>query len=185
VRLFVAVNLPDAVRRAIWETAAPLRESGLPVRWVASDGVHLTIKFLGEVADRREPEIVQGLTHAAEGARRFTLPIAGFGAFPTPTRPRVVWVGCEAVPPLELLQHRVEREMETLGFPIEGRPFRPHITLGRVSRDGRPSDFSDFPRALEALRYAGEATVESLDLMQSTLAPAGARYARRHGIVLG
>jgi 2'-5' RNA ligase len=111
--------------------------------------------------------------------------IAGFGAFPAPERARVVWVGCEPVPPLELVQHRTEQEMERIGFPLEGRPFHPHLTLGRAKRDARPSDFRDFAAALDALSVAGKVPVSTVDLMQSTLTPHGARYTRRHAVPLG
>lgn len=180
MRLFVAINLPHEIRQGVWEAVAPLRAQPYPIRWVPPESLHLTLKFLGEAAPEREPEIVEAVEAAVRGARRFTLPIAGFGVFPSPTQPRVVWAGCEAVPPLELLQHGVEQAMERLGYPVEGRSFRPHLTLGRVRRGTRPSAVSGLARALEDLQYAGEAEVESLDLMQSTLTPKGARYTVRH-----
>jgi 2'-5' RNA ligase len=180
VRLFLAVNLPDAVRSAIWDAAAPLRNAELPVRWVEPEGLHLTLKFLGEVSDNREAEIVAGLNAAVHGAKPFALEIAGFGAFPTPGRPRVVWAGCEAAPALELLQDRVEREMHALGFPLEGRPFHPHITLGRVRKRVRPRDVPDLEDALAALSCHEVVTVQSVDLMQSTLRPSGAEYSVRY-----
>lgn len=184
MRLFIAVNLPDHVRRGAWDTAAPLRAKRYPVKWVDTDALHVTVKFLGDVSDEREPAVVQALTAAALGAKRFSLAIDGFGAFPTVRRPRVVWVGCDAAPPLELLQHRVEQEMDRLGFPLEGRPFHPHITLGRAKRDARPGDFAGFESDLEVLHYAAEVTVDSIDLMESTLTPRGARYTRRHAVPL-
>ncbi len=180
MRLFVAINLPADVRRAVWEAAAPLRARGFPIRWVPPESLHLTLKFLGEVAEARAPEIAQGITRAVGDARRFTLPIAGFGAFPTVTRPRVVWVGCDAVPPLELLQHRLEQEMAAVGFAVEGRLFRPHLTLGRAQRDARRGALAAFAAALDPLEFAGEALVESVDLMQSQLSRAGAQYTLRH-----
>lgn len=185
MRLFVAVNLPEAVRREIWETAAPLRRRGFPVRWVDSDGIHLTLKFLGEVPEDREPEICKGLQAAVRGGKTFTLQLAGFGAFPTPQRPRVVWLGCEAAPPLEILQHRVEQEMEQLGFPVEGRAFRPHLTLGRARSGARSSDTARLPAALEQLDFAATVPVTSVDLMESRLAPGGASYTRRCAVPLG
>lgn len=180
MRLFVAINLPTDVRRAVWEAAAPLRAQAFPIRWVPRESLHLTLKFLGEVPDARSPEIAQGITRAVGDARRFTLPLAGFGAFPTAARPRVVWVGCEAVPPLELLQHGVEQEMAALGYAVDGRPFRPHLTLGRAQREGRRGAFAAFAAAMDPLDFAGEALVESVDLMQSRLSRGGAQYTVRH-----
>ena len=184
VRLFIAINLPPDLRQRLWEAAQPLRAAGYPVRWVAPEGVHLTLKFLGEVKPDREPQVVAGIGMAVQGARRFTLPVGGFGAFPSLSNPRVVWAGGEPVPALELLQHRVEQEMERLGFPLDGRAFHPHLTLGRAQRDARASAFGDLEDRISALAFAEEATVESVDLMESQLARDGARYTRRHAAPL-
>src|SRR6059058_4047497 len=83
---------------------------GLPVKWVRGEGLHLTLKFLGDVADEREPELAAALTRAAAGARGLALALGGFGVFPDFRRPRVVWVGIAPEPGLEILQHRVEQE---------------------------------------------------------------------------
>ena len=185
MRLFVAVNLPDDVRRALWEAAEPVRRPNPPVRWVEPNAVHFTLKFLGDVEAGREPAVRQAIDAAVAGARRFTLRIDGFGVFPNASRPRVIWAGCEAAPQLEVLQHRVEQEMERLGFPIEGRPFQPHVTLGRA-RDGAPGDrMAAVAAAVERLQFAADVTVMSVDLMESQLSPTGARYSRRHAAVLG
>lgn len=184
VRLFIAVNLPPDLRRRIWEAAEPLRAAGYPVRWVAPDGIHVTLKFLGEVAPAREAEILAAMGAAVQGAKPFQLPMGGFGAFPAASRPRVLWAGCEPVPPLELLQHRVEQEMERFGFPVEGRAFHPHLTLGRVQRDAHPGAFSDLEERLGRLEFSGEAMVESVDLMESRLARDGAQYTRRQAVPL-
>jgi len=180
MRLFIAINLPPELRRRLWEAAEPLRSAGYPVRWVAPDGIHLTLKFLGEVAPDREPQVVAAIGVAVQGARSFTLPVSGFGVFPSLSRPRVVWAGCEPVPALELLQHRVEQEMERLGFPLEGRAFHPHLTLGRAQREARAGAFRDLGERMDGLAFTGELLVESLDLMESQLARDGARYTRRH-----
>lgn len=180
MRLFLAVNLPPDLRQAAWEAAAPLRQRGYPVKWVAAEALHITVKFLGEVAPHRVHDVVAALEAAASGARRFALWVSGFGAFPNERHPRVVWLGCEAAAPLELLQHRVEQEMDRIGFALEGRPFRPHITLGRVRREAHQREFTGFSEDLAALQYSSEAVIESLDLMESTLTPKGARYTVRH-----
>lgn len=184
MRLFIAINLPADVRETLWEVAAPLRSAQYPIRWVAAESIHLTLKFLGEVDAAREDEIAGGIAAAVRGARPFPMPVGGFGAFPSPQRPRVVWAGLEPVPPLELLQHRMEQEMERLGFPTEGRPFRPHLTLGRVKRDARGAALEGLATDLDALVYETEVSVESVDLMQSTLTRQGAQYTCRHAVAL-
>ena len=180
VRLFVAVNLPEVLRASLWSASEPLRAAGYPVRWVQAEGLHLTLKFLGEVAVSREAQILAAVDSAVRGAKPFSLGLDGLGAFPTVARPRVLWIGCEAAPPLELLQHRIEQAFAEIGFPVEGRPFHPHLTLGRARRDARPREFAGLERTLTELDVHGELLVSSIDLMESVLHSSGARYNRRH-----
>ena len=105
--------------------------------------------------------------------------------FPDQRRPRVVWVGVEPVPALELLQHRVEQAFTPLGFPTEGRPFQPHLTLGRATRDARPEAFRGLADALAGLELAETVLVEAVDLMASTLQRGGAVYHVRRSERLG
>ena len=176
----MALNLAPALREALWAAAAPIREGGFPVKWVSGDGIHVTLKFLGDVEDEREGDLVAALRRAAVGARALSLALEGFGAFPDPERPRVVWAGIAPEPALEILQHRVEQEFAPLGFPTEARAFRPHVTLGRAARDARPRDFAGFAEALGGLAFTRTALVGALDLMRSTLQPGGAVYQVRH-----
>ena len=180
MRLFVALNLPSSVRDALWAATAPLRDLGLPVKWVRGDGIHVTLKFLGDVEDQREGELRGALSRAVAGAHALPLALAGFGVFPDFRRPRVIWTGIAPEPALEILQDKVEREFTPLGFPTEARAFRPHVTLGRASRDARPAAFADLESALGRLSFAETALVDSVDLMQSTLQSGGAVYHVRH-----
>src|SRR5439155_237175 len=152
------------VREALWAATARARDLGLPVKWVRGEGVHLTLKFLGDVADEREPELAAALTRAAAGARGLALALGGFGVFPDFRRPRVVWVGIAPEPGLEILQHRVEQEFAPLGFPTEARAFRPHVTLGRTSRDARPAALTGLEEALGRLEFAETALVRAQEL---------------------
>jgi 2'-5' RNA ligase len=95
----------------------------------------------------------------------------------------VIWLGCESAPPLELLQHAVEREYAALGFPLEGRPFQPHLTLGRA-RPRAKGGMRGLDALLEATAFEAVWDVSAVDLMESTLSPAGARYAVRHRVAL-
>ena len=184
MRLFVAINLPDTLRHDIWTATAALREAGFPVRWTDESVLHLTLKFLGEADSSQLTEITGALDKVVDGNRSFVLPFGGFGAFPSVERPRLIWVGCEGVPPLELMQHGLEVGMERLGFPVEGRPFRPHLTLGRVHKDARPGAFRGLGKILEGLEYAGACTVASVELMESRLGPGGARHQPVHSVRL-
>lgn len=176
MRLFVAVNLPAEERRRAWDAAEPLRSARLPVRWVGEDALHLTLRFLGEVGEDRVAPIAEALRGAVGGARSFAVTLGGVGAFPSVARPRVVWLGVERHPALELLANDVELALQAFAFEPELRPFSPHLTLGRVERGARPAVFRDFARLAEAISYEGMTTVESVDLMRSTLGPHGAAY---------
>lgn len=181
--MFVAVNLPEELRRTIYEATASLRAGGARVRWVDTAAMHITLKFLGEVSAERVADVEGALERAAAGMRGFSLVIEGAGAFPSADRARVVWVGCEAAPPLELLQHGIEREYAALGYPVEGRPFRPHVTIGRARSDAR-GGVRGLASRLEAVEVTGEFVVRSVDLMESTLSRTGAHYAVRRAVDL-
>ena len=176
MRLFVAINFPETLRRGLWSATESLRAGGLPVRWVQPDAMHVTLKFLGEVADDRQKELAAALDRATASSRAVTVTVAEFGAFPDPRRPRVVWAGVSPEPGLELLQHRVEQEFGPLGFPPDGRPFRPHLTLGRAERDARASAFRDLENLLGGVAFAETVTVASLELMRSLPTRGGAHY---------
>jgi RNA 2',3'-cyclic 3'-phosphodiesterase len=178
--LFVALNLPDGVRRALWAAAAPVRELGLPLKWARPEGIHVTLKFLGEVPDAREPELRAALGRVAAGGRALSLVLGGFGAFPGLERPRVIWAGLEPDRALELLQHRVEQEFVPLGFPSEGRPFRAHVTLARAARGARPRSCDRLEETLIGLRYQETTLIGAVDLVQSVLQSGGAVYQIRH-----
>lgn len=108
-----------------------------PVRWVRGDALHVTVKFFGEVVTDQVDAVREALRAATRNTPVLPFAPGELGAFPSLRRPRVLWAGYESEAALELLAHRVEQRADALGFPVEGRPFRPHVTLGRV-RDGVP-----------------------------------------------
>ncbi|MGH7608219.1 MAG: RNA 2',3'-cyclic phosphodiesterase [Gemmatimonadales bacterium] len=181
MRLFIALNLPDDVRRPLWDALGPLRATPLPVRWVSQDNIHVSLKFLGEVDEGREPALRDALRAAAQraGGKGITLQVGGFGAFPDVRRPQVLWAGVEPDPALELLQHEVERAFAPLGFATDARPFRPHLTLGRARRTARPRAFQALAATMAALEFTATTVVADLDLMQSRLQPDGPQYVLR------
>jgi 2'-5' RNA ligase len=175
MRLFAALPVPEPAREEIAALLARLRSSDLPVRWVGDEGLHVTLKFYGEVAPDRLEVIEESVRLAARGAGPLPLRLDELGAFPSVQHARVLWLGLEGPPALELLQDRMERAGEAIGCPPEGRPFRPHVTLGRV-REGHRIPVN----ALE------EYTVERLPLLceelvlyESLLASQGPRYEPR------
>ena len=177
MRLFAAVPLPEPARGEVTELLGRLRESPLPVRWVKDEGVHLTLKFFGEVVPERLEVIEEAVRFAASGTGPLSLHLAELGAFPNPARPKVLWLGLESPPGLELLQDRLERNGEAIGFPPEGTPFHPHVTLGRVREGQRcPSRaFAEFAGAYERLAFL----VNEVVLFESILTAKGPRYEAR------
>jgi len=184
VRLFVAVNLPEQERRAAYEATAPLRHGDVPVKWVQEASLHLTLKFLGEVAPERADAIAVALDAAVGTARPFAVNLGGVGAFPSMARPRVVWLGVETHPALELLANDVEKALRPFGFEAELRPFQPHITLGRAKQGAKPAAFGKFEKLAGRVSYEAVVPVRSVDLMESELRPDGAVYTLRHAASL-
>ena len=180
MRLFIALTPPPTVQREVWDAFAPLRARPLPVKWVSPEHVHLTLKFLGDVTPERQPEIVGALASAAQGTKTLALVVRGAGAFPNARAPRVVWAGIEPDPAIEILADRVERSCTPLGFPPEGRPFRPHLTLGRAERDARARDWAGVAELLDGLAVDASAVLDGVDLVSSELRRGGSVYHRIH-----
>jgi 2'-5' RNA ligase len=135
MRLFAALPIAEPARGEIAKLLARLREPGWPLRLVHDHGLHLTLKFFGEVPSGRLEVIEEAVRAAVPGTGALHLQLSEVGGFPSEQRPRIVWVGLDGPPGLELLQDRLERRAEAIGFPLEGAPFRPHVTLARV-REG-------------------------------------------------
>lgn len=177
MRLFIALDLPAAVRDEL--AAAQRRLRGQPVRWSAPASMHLTLQFLGETAESLVAPLLAGLEAIAAPAIRLRL--EGLGAFPNPARARVIWAGVAGdTAALSELQQRVLTVTEPLGFEPERRPFRAHLTLGRVRQDTRPEQLRTLAAALAATPPPAPLAWEAGRpiLFQSTLTPQGAIYRR-------
>lgn len=174
MRLFIAINFPDDVRSALYAATAPLRAAAPDVRWVDAPRIHLTMKFLGEHPESAVPPLVEMLAGIASRYNPISLELGGLNAFPNLRRPRVVWLGVKADPKLELVHHDVESACAALGHPIEGRAYRPHVTLGRV-RD-RPVDPTRIAAAARGIVYEATVQAEALDLMVSEHIDGAPRY---------
>jgi 2'-5' RNA ligase len=177
-RLFVAIDLGEAARRALGEAQVVCQQANLPVRWVDPAGAHLTLKFLGET-DRAQVAPIGAALRAVAGRHWPLLLHTGApGAFPNPRRPRVLWLGLTgALDQLAALQLDVDEALAALGFPRETRPFSPHLTLGRVREGARPPDTAILAATFAEIRDdAAPLPVESIRLMRSELGRGGARY---------
>ena len=174
-RCFVAVSLADPARSAVVEYLAGLRPAVPGVGWARPEQLHLTLKFLGNVAPARIPALGARLADAVGGIPACTAEVAGVGAFPNLARPQVLWVGVRA-PSLAALADAVEASCAAEGFERETRPFRPHVTLGRVRERGRraPPELALLGR--DGDRAFGTSPLREVTLFRSVLGSGGARH---------
>jgi len=175
LRLFIAARPPDSVRRGLSDLLQLLVTGGDGVKWVRSDSIHLTLKFLGSVDEAMVGAINDAAAGCARGVGEIELSVGGVGAFPDMRRPRVVWVGLAGqIQRLESVAAALEEACFSLGFPKEGRAFRPHLTLGRV-RDRLPVETI---KKIEQSKNVmlGDMVVDAIELIKSDLQPSGAVY---------
>jgi len=188
IRAFIAIDLPADIHKRLDEVIARLRKTleDIPVRWVQGDNIHLTLKFLGDVSVANVDMIKSVLQIESARHPTFEVSVGGIGAFPTPHRPRVIWIGVEAPAELSVLQVGIENEMARLGYPREDRQFSPHLTLGRVSRNASSADIHAIAKALDSNKvgFLGVATVAEICFYKSTLNPSGAVYTRLYAAPL-
>jgi 2'-5' RNA ligase len=171
MRAFIAILIPDEIRKKL---AQPRDEKLVlgEVRWVAEENLHLTLKFLGEVEEKKVADVIAALERAASRHPPMTLVAHGLGFFPNLRSPRVFWAGLEPNPTLSALSADVERECAALGFEKEDRPFSGHITLARIRgrvKVARESISSETP-------HFGDWPVREIVLVESKLSPKGAQY---------
>lgn len=185
MRLFFAIELGDRVLDLLDRETAPLRAEAPDVAWTSREKRHLTLKFLGDVPDGAEAPLIEAVERVASRQRPLEMSIGGIGAFPNFGRARVVWIGVDQEPRLELLHHDLEVACEESGFEVEGRPFRPHITLARIRTPLDVGRARSLARVARSVRVQATELVEHMTLFQSTLAPSGACYRRIHAATLG
>jgi len=189
VRAFIAIELPIFLQDAIQTATAGLRKtlgSDL-IRWTPPHNVHLTLKFLGDVSPVNVDILKQMLTMESAQHPAFDLRVEGIGSFPTPKRPRVLWVGLNAPAALSSLAHGIETASAKLGYPTEERGFSPHLTIGRVRQNAPTTDLQKIRAALDETKVGdlGLARIDAIDLFKSDLQPSGSVYTRLFSAPLG
>jgi len=185
MRLFIAIEIPEDIKKLMAEVQEKIKDSGADAGWTRPEGIHLTLKFLGEVPEPKVPEIMTALSHATKESTGLRLELVGAGAFPNPKNARVVWIGVSGESDkLARLQASVEEGMAHIGFKREDRAFTPHLTLGRIkfirSRDRWLKALDD----IKDIELSGF-DVRSVSLMKSELKPSGAVYMEIGKIELG
>ena len=181
VRAFIAVDVFQQARDSLAEVTRSLREAGVSqVRWARPEGIHLTLKFLGEIDPNLVDSVLGAMDRAIVGSAPFTLALSGIGAFPNLNAPRVVWVGLNGdLDALRMLQERIDEEVHlAIGFPKEARVFTPHLTLGRMRDNISGEERRRAGKAMTGVDWEAAVSwqVNEVHLMRSTLAPSGAVY---------
>jgi RNA 2',3'-cyclic 3'-phosphodiesterase len=179
IRAFIAIDLPLYIQNKLADILLQLQQSeARAVRWVPSNNIHLTIKFLGDVSPTNLELLTRLLRSEVSRFRSFEICVGELGAFPSIRRPRVIWIGVEAPPTLTALQRAIETETVRLGYAIEERPFSPHLTLGRVAHNATPEEVHKVADILAKIKVGelGKAVVDHVRLFRSDLQPGGAVY---------
>jgi 2'-5' RNA ligase len=180
IRAFIAIKLSPEIHQRLKDLNLLLKQRlpDAPVRWVQVNNIHLTLKFMGDVSTANLEALTEIIQAEALRHPSFELSVGELGAFPTTHRPRVLWVGVQAPAELTNLQQGIEQELARLGYKPEDRPFSPHLTLGRISRNAGTQDFARIETALSTTKvgYIGAMLVKAVHLFRSDLQPSGPIY---------
>jgi 2'-5' RNA ligase len=189
IRCFIAIELPEEAKRGLARLKKELeRDEHKFVKWVDPWGIHLTLKFLGNIPSKRITETTEAMRKAAQGISRFHLEISGLGAFPGLKQARVLWVGIDGdVNKLSMLQQNLDSALTALGFAKEERSFVPHLTLARIRQGASLLERRGFGELVSATNFEDKyhVEVETISLMRSQLTPAGAIYTSLMTVALG
>ena len=189
IRSFIAIELPDEAKKGLTRLRKELeRDENRFVKWADSGGIHLTLKFLGNIPSRRVPEIIKAMEGAAHGIYPFHLEISGLGAFPSLRQARILWVGIGGeMDKLTKLQQNIDSALVTLGFAKEERSFVPHLTLARVRQGASPLERKSFGELVDSIDFEDKYNINvgAISLMRSHLFPTGAVYTCLSTVRLG
>ena len=165
MRLFIAIEISEEIKTGLTKVVAKLKDAGADVKWVRPEGMHLTIKFLGEVDENRKDKIISGLEQVSEKKSPFTVTFKGLGAFPDLKRPRVVWAGIE----------KGREELKDIAKELEVQKFSPHLTFGRVKSNRNENELVNALNAHNNF-ILPQLNVDKINLIESILKREGAEY---------
>ena len=176
IRSFIAVNLPEDIRTELGKAQNALKpEVSGSVSWVRTGNIHLTLTFLGNIPGDTVDRVHDCITNSIKGMGPFIIGLSGYGVFPNPRRPRVIWAGIDqGIGPLSEISDALGGALAGCGFKLEKRAFKPHVTIGRIKTLRRPEGLITRLKTLTSPE--GAININTIDLMQSTLKPDGAQY---------
>jgi 2'-5' RNA ligase len=185
IRSFLAIELPKPILKKIEEVEADLKTAHADVRWVSPGKIHLTLKFFGNIEESRTDSIFQSIEESVRSTQPFSLKVQGVGAFPSMKSPRVIWMGLVTGNQILIsFQKEIEAQLEKIGFQPEDRPFRPHLTLGRVKSSRGKNDLVGRIEKHKEGEF-GNFQVDRVILFKSDLKPSGPTYTALRELRLG
>ncbi len=180
IRSFLAFELPSEIKKQIIAVSKELKKTALPVRWVKTENIHLTILFLGSVDEDAISDIEEKVNVVVRGFSAFKIKLNAVGTFPHWKRPRVIWIGLDGdIGKLSNFRNDLQEKLKILGFIPEKRPFQPHLTLGRFKRSLDRD--ADIQRILDSRYHTLNSELYYLDelvLYKSDLKPEGPVYTK-------
>jgi 2'-5' RNA ligase len=177
LRTFIAIEIGETIRRRAAELQDKLAQAGTEVKWVEAENLHVTLLFLGEVDHREVPGVCRAVSETAAEHPAFSITIEGVGSFPSPRRPRILWIGVgEGAAELCALHDALEPPLLALGcYRREERKYSPHLTIGRARSD-RPTDKLAAALGAHADWQGGQVDAQQVLVMASELTPKGPVY---------
>lgn len=188
MRTFIAVDFPPDMLETIGEICTFFKQK-IPnnaLKWVETENLHLTIKFLGEINENKLEQVKHTLTHALIGLKAFTVHVSGLGVYPNWAAPRVVWLGITGGEPLINIHSILDKNLTSLDINSEGRPLSPHLTIARVRKNIDQATLKKISDTLAQFKVEslGSIIIDRVHLYKSVLSPAGPSYTRLHSVPL-
>lgn len=186
IRAFIAIELPEDVKKKLTELEARLQTKRFPAKWVVPENIHLTLKFLGNIGVDTIPDIREVMEEAVLYTAPFKIGVSGVGVFPNLQRTQIIWAGMKGdLSNLTELQKKLDTGLEKLGFTPETRPFTAHLTLARMKDEASVSDRETAGKMANTIQFdAAEFQVDAINLMKSELRREGPLYTRLLSIPL-
>jgi len=176
MRTFIAVDLDDRLKTHFIHIINKLDTGDRSIKWITRQGMHITLKFLGEISESQKSEVERILDNVTNRHSSFLLQFRGSGTFPHNSRnPRVLWIGVDKNEAFETLHADIEEEMAGIGFPKDNRPFHPHLTLCRVKKKGQLLTVLNKHQQYRREHF-GDIIVKKVIYYRSILKPTGAEY---------